>query len=587
MTLSLSLLTLVLPSQASKRAKIDREIAAHAGALGVNRLAGNPTDPGGLVLLQLAGTLRPTDDAYLLTVARLEKGLPIEPGKTKVTEKKLVSVMGSRAEKLRKKAEEDSDTDAGQLALLYYRVVEHFLPENNTVLLGIMKLKVAGITGELQDLLQSKVTVSAPANPAASATADPGRADALFKRAKALEAKGDSKEAQALWQRFLAVEPNGERKTTVQHGWVSITTETFPLRTECFLWSPDGKHMLYHAHNEWHTIDLATQENTKVEGMADAKGVYAWSLDGRYLATDVDHRWTYMYELTPGGHAKRTTTDPIAAASPLALSPDGKSILVLGRQGDRRVAQHRRAIIELATGEVELVPSTPGRNAATAIAWTPDGEGMACLSFPGSTGKEGQGDCAIFSMRADFKEPPVQLTPGGESLYRLAISPDGSGVAYGAGTEEGYEGRVVPLDGNGQPVVLGPGGFPQWSADGRSLALLTKADGFTQIAVHRLGGIDPRPAEFAVKQVGRTLNLAVRNRTRDAETFAVTCELFDDHSLRIAQESYKDIDLRAGKVATFKVTLAAARKHGKYTAKLTAIPRKGPRAIELVDLLIH
>ena len=53
------------------------------------------------------------------------------------------------------------------------RVVEHFLPENNTVLLGIMKLKVAGITGELQDLLQNKVTIPAAPAPARPVAADP------------------------------------------------------------------------------------------------------------------------------------------------------------------------------------------------------------------------------------------------------------------------------------------------------------------------------------------------------------------------------------------------------------------------------
>jgi hypothetical protein len=51
--------------------------------------------------------------------------------------------------------------------------VEHFLPENNTVLLGIMKLKVAGITGELQDLLQNKVTIPAAPAPARPVAADP------------------------------------------------------------------------------------------------------------------------------------------------------------------------------------------------------------------------------------------------------------------------------------------------------------------------------------------------------------------------------------------------------------------------------
>lgn len=71
-------------------------------------------------------------------------------------------------------------------------------------------------------------------------------------------------------------------------------------------------------------------------------------------------------------------------------------------------------------------------------------------------------------------------------------------------------------------------------------------------------------------------------------TFNVTCELFDDHSFRIDQATvgYKNIRLRPGGVAKFKVKLEVGRKRGNYTAKLTAVTKKGARAIDLVDLAI-
>lgn len=523
--LILSLLVAVLPAHAAKLARIDREIATHAGVLGANRLAEDPKDPNGLILLQLAGKLRPTSDAYLLTVARLEKGLPIDGTNTKVSEKKLINVMRERAEKLRKRAKEDDDTDAGQLALLYYRVVEHFLPEHNKVLLGIMKLKVRGIKGELEDVLQGKISVAEHVSSPALAKPDSGGANVLFKRAKAAAAKGDHEQAQSLWERFLAVEPEGERKTAVEYAWVTIATEVVPLHLQFWrmFWSPDGKRILYQSNNEWYTVELSTRESTKIEGMADVSYVDAWSPDGRHVAMHTKDHSTYLYELTRDGQAKRTTRTPIASGVVFAFSPDGKSVLVFGGPSDKRFPKYARAILELATGKVEIIPSmeTPGRNATSAMSWAPDGHGMTFGVFPSKTGPE---DCAIYSARLGSKEDPVQLTPGRESVNWPTVNPDGLGVAYAARLQTGKSaGRVVPFDGSAQPVTIGPGKSPQWCADGRSLALQITEDGPARIEVHRLGGIDRRPAEFSTKQTGHTFNVAVRNRTRESNH--VQCHL--------------------------------------------------------------
>ncbi|MBT3376941.1 MAG: hypothetical protein HN406_15165 [Lentisphaerae bacterium] len=214
---------------------------------------------------------------------------------------------------------------------------------------------------------------------------------------------------------------------------MSVATEIFPLAVQSWsvFWSPDGKRMLYRAHNEWHTIELATRKSTKIEGMGDVDNIRAWGLDGRHVAVCVEGLWTFVYKLTADGQARCTTTAPIASGFPMAFSPDGKSVLVFGGAQDERYPKYAKAIIELASGPVELMPqmSTPGRNAMTEMGWPPDGRGLAFLISPGNTGDAGRGDCAIFSTRTDFKEDPIQLIPGKELLRYPTVSPDGLGVA--------------------------------------------------------------------------------------------------------------------------------------------------------------
>ena len=154
--------------------KADREIARQAAVLATNRLAKDEKDEKGLILLRLAGTLQPDNDTYLLTTAFLarEKWQPV-PIKTKATEKKLVDLMLTRAEYLRKK-ELRKNKNAGRLCLLYYKVAEKFQATNPKIILGLQRLKVNGIKGELDELLDQQIILAKTARERLDTEGDSG-----------------------------------------------------------------------------------------------------------------------------------------------------------------------------------------------------------------------------------------------------------------------------------------------------------------------------------------------------------------------------------------------------------------------------
>ncbi len=134
---------------------IDSHIAECAAAICTNRLAANPEDKGGAMFLRLAGRLDPQNDDFLLTIALLERNREPLRVKTKTTEDGFISTIIERAEYLREKII-GRIPKAGRLCLLYYRFAEWFQPDNPKILLGLQKLKLKGITGELDRLLDGQ-----------------------------------------------------------------------------------------------------------------------------------------------------------------------------------------------------------------------------------------------------------------------------------------------------------------------------------------------------------------------------------------------------------------------------------------------
>lgn len=137
---------------APKKPSIHEQIASYSAAIGANLLAQDLEDEHGKLLLRFARTLQPEDDAVLLAMAQLERGKSPDPIKTKVTEAKLYKVIAKQAESLRQE-EWPKNAKAGQLALLYYRMAERFRPTDEKIMLALMRLRVRGVTGDLEQAL--------------------------------------------------------------------------------------------------------------------------------------------------------------------------------------------------------------------------------------------------------------------------------------------------------------------------------------------------------------------------------------------------------------------------------------------------
>jgi len=132
--------------------KPEKTISKYAPRLGCNILNKDVESAKGLAMLRLGGLLNPKNNTFLLAMAYLEKGSAPKASE-KVDEKKFLAYVLKRAEELRRKKSGKDKI----LALTYYKVLQTFDYDKDKVLLGIMKLKVSGVEGELNDLLNQEI----------------------------------------------------------------------------------------------------------------------------------------------------------------------------------------------------------------------------------------------------------------------------------------------------------------------------------------------------------------------------------------------------------------------------------------------
>ncbi len=154
------MLAVSLPTDAKSNRPIDVEIAEYAIKIGGNRLVKKASDGKGLTLLRLGGIIQPKSKDYLLLTAKLERGIKFGPAKCSVSEVKLLSVIASRAKKLGA-IDPKKNSEAAQLALAYFLVLERFQPRTDSVLLGLQQLKAEGVQGELDDVLNRRIDLDA------------------------------------------------------------------------------------------------------------------------------------------------------------------------------------------------------------------------------------------------------------------------------------------------------------------------------------------------------------------------------------------------------------------------------------------
>jgi dipeptidyl aminopeptidase/acylaminoacyl peptidase len=247
----------------------------------------------------------------------------------------------------------------------------------------------------------------------------------------------------------------------------------------------------------WASTAANAPAKLTVEDLADATGLssVALSPDGRQFA--IVHGGQIALVSSTGGWPIDLTTTA-GGKQGIKWSPDGRSLAYVSEGAIWTVPVKGGRPARLTEGR------HGGGDPRTATdrdpQWSPDGKWILF-----ETGRRGNGDLAVVSqdgLSTDF----LTVSPADEGS--AAWSPDGSRIAYVQRSPEYFSGRLVvakfdSVNGrfNGEPGILYTakedrgGGWairsPEWSPDGKSLALVLQQSGWNKIYLIPAEGGEP------------------------------------------------------------------------------------------------
>lgn len=185
---------------------------------------------------------------------------------------------------------------------------------------------------------------------------------------------------------------------------------------------------------------------------------------GTILFSSIGPRGWDLYATDTQIHQERRLTEHSALDYNATFSPDGKQIaFVSERDGNLELysIQSDGAGLKRLTTEFAMDDHP---------AWSPDGKRIVFASTRRPTETPGRAWTSIFVMNADGSGPQC-VSPDESSDYSPAWSPKGDWIAFatGSGRREGADIFVMKPDGTGRRLVIKNGGWPSFSADGRSI----------------------------------------------------------------------------------------------------------------------
>jgi dipeptidyl aminopeptidase/acylaminoacyl peptidase len=325
-------------------------------------------------------------------------------------------------------------------------------------------------------------------------------------------------------------------------------------------WSPDGRRLAYVRDEEIWVVEADGSRSTLVAAKPGGGTEPRWSPDGGRLAFASRRRgWSQIWIVdAPVPRRGRPAHDPkppvprAVTASGLDVesfewSPDGARLAVMARHDPTHPVAAEIALVDIATGTVEVVAGTD--SCATGAAWLDDGSLLYLSDESGwfqviRRSPDGRDRIVLTGGEREHGEP------GGGVGYAPVVSPDGSRFVH-IEVHDGLQGLVVastaagtvPKRGRGRPPktprTVAAAGVGQrldpwdgvwrsvgWLADGEWFAAIGESEDRPQdlwlLPVPGVAPDDARP-----RQVTDSLPVATRawlapGRGTQTQRFAIT-----------------------------------------------------------------
>jgi Tol biopolymer transport system component len=197
-----------------------------------------------------------------------------------------------------------------------------------------------------------------------------------------------------------------------------------------------------------HVIDIETGQTIRFSADLPTADTVLWSPDGSRLLVEASRS---LWIVEADGSTPRQLDGP-GDFSAGTWTPDGEAVIGFSHQGMYRLA--------LAGGTPERISAARARE----VAWSPDGERMALLTFD-------EGRTVTVLTHGSGQEQRL-IEPAMRDLNALQWSPDGERVmamVYNPTTTDRRLHLLDPQAGTGS-TLSERGMFPAWSDDGRYLA---------------------------------------------------------------------------------------------------------------------
>jgi Tol biopolymer transport system component len=230
------------------------------------------------------------------------------------------------------------------------------------------------------------------------------------------------------------------------------TRVTRDLPTTDPSWSPDGRRLAFTRNEDVGESTTFTFDDVFVmdadgsdlrQVTADEEDLWSgqptWSPDGTELAyvrgesvaSTVSSKYGELYRIELDGEAMRPLTAGWPDTDP-DWSPDGRAIAFVRGESLSSFtdANDDLYVLELATGQVRRLTTTPAGTFENAPAWSPDGSRIAFVRTPRGSQFSGRASLHVIDRDGSREQRLLRYELFADAPYSLAWSPDGRSLAF-------------------------------------------------------------------------------------------------------------------------------------------------------------